>query len=139
MREPESMEELMYFTNRTLDEGGKIKAWAYKLECPKCHKAKMGKPVEKGHVKIRAKEYVCPACGYTEEKKEHEDKAKMQVKYTCPKCSFEGEAEIPYIRKKFQGVDAFVFECQKCHEKIPITKKMKKIKGKDAEIVADDE
>ena len=139
MREPESMDELMYFTNRTLDDGGKIKAWAYKLECSKCHKSKMGKPVEKGHVKIRAKEYVCPACGYTEEKTEHENKAKMQVKYTCPKCKFEGEAEIPYVRKKFQGVDAFVFECQKCHEKIPITKKMKKIKGKESVPIEDDE
>jgi len=47
LNEPESMEDVIYFTNRTLEEGkGKIKAWVYKKECPKCNIAKMGKPVE---------------------------------------------------------------------------------------------
>lgn len=127
MKEPESMEELIYFTNRTLGEGH-IKAWVFKQTCEKCGKALMGKPVEKGKVKIRAKEYVCPECGNVEEKAEHEAKAVVSVKYTCPFCKHEDEIEIPFKRKKFQGVDAFVFECQSCGEKIPISKKMKEIK-----------
>ena len=65
---PESMDSCLYFTNRSLDPEGQILAWVYKKECPKCKAAKMGKPVVKGKVKIRAKEYVCPKCDYTEEK-----------------------------------------------------------------------
>lgn len=125
--EPESMEQLVYFTNRSIGNG-KIKAWVYKKECPKCHKAKMGKPVEKGKVKIRASEYVCPECGFTEEKKIHEDTLTVEVKYTCPHCGNTGEATTPYIRKTFECVKAYVFECGKCGKKIGITKKMKKPK-----------
>lgn len=129
--EPESMEEIIYFTNRTLEEGkGKIKAWVYKKLCPKCQKAKMGKPVEKGHVKIRAKEYVCPECGFTEEKEEHEESLTVETKYTCPECGKEGESTTPCKRKSFMGVKAYVVECQHCKVKIPVTKKMKKIKKK---------
>jgi predicted RNA-binding Zn-ribbon protein involved in translation (DUF1610 family) len=128
VREPESMDEVIYFTNRTIDNDGKIKAWVYKADCPKCGKAKMGKPVEKGKVKIRAKEYVCPECGYTEEKKEHEDKLTVEIKYTCPYCGDEGEATTEYIRKTFEGVPSHVFECVACGKKIGITKKMKKAK-----------
>jgi predicted RNA-binding Zn-ribbon protein involved in translation (DUF1610 family) len=122
--EPESMEDLVYFTNRTIDNG-KIKAWVYRKECPKCHKAKMGKPVEKGKVKTRAKEYVCPECGFTEDKKTHEDTLIVEAKYTCPYCGNEGEATTEYKRKSFEGVQAYVFECGKCGKKIGITKKMK--------------
>ncbi len=129
--EPESMGDLIYFTNRTLEEGkGKIKAWVYKKLCPKCQKAKMGKPVEKGHVKIRAKEYVCPACNFTEEKTEHEESLTLEAKYTCPSCNKEGESTAPYIRKSFMGVKAYVVECQHCKAKIPVTKKMKTVKKK---------
>ena len=49
------------------------------------------------------------------------------IKYTCPECKYEGEIQIPYKRKKIQGVDALVFNCQKCNAKIIITKKMKGI------------
>ena len=120
------MDEVIYFTNRTLENNGKIKAWAFKIDCPKCGKAKMGKPVEKGKVKIRAKEYVCPACGYTEEKVEHEAKLKVDVIYTCPFCGHQGEAQTDYKRKTYQGVPSQVFICEVCGEKIAITKKMKK-------------
>lgn len=127
--EPESMEELVYFTNRIVEEGkGRIKAWVYKKTCPKCGKAKMGKPVEKGKVKIRAKEYTCPECGFTEEKKEHEESLTLEAKYTCPSCGKEGENTTLYKRKTFMGVPAYVVECCNCNTKIPITKKMKDIK-----------
>ncbi|MBN2458562.1 hypothetical protein JXB31_05525 [Candidatus Woesearchaeota archaeon] len=125
LKEPESMDELVYFTNRLLDNDGKVMAWAYKVDCPKCHKAKMGKPVEKGKVKTRANEYVCPECGYTEEKAEHEKRLTIEAKYTCPYCGFCGEAETEYKRKSFNGVPSFVFSCGKCQKKIGITKKMK--------------
>jgi predicted RNA-binding Zn-ribbon protein involved in translation (DUF1610 family) len=129
--EPESVENLIYFTNRTLEEGkGKVKAWVYKKMCPECNKAKMGKPVEKGHVKIRAKEYVCPECGFTEEKVEHEESLSLEAKYTCPSCGKEGEGTAPYKRKSFMGVKAYVVECSNCSAKIPVTKKMKAPKKK---------
>ncbi len=122
--EPESMDELVYFTNRTIDDG-KIKAWVYRAECPECHKAKMGKPVAKGKVKTRAKEYVCPECGHTEEKQEHEEKLMLEIKFKCPYCGKEDETTAPYKRKTFAGVPSYVFECTGCGKKIGITKKMK--------------
>jgi len=129
--EPESMNEIIYFTNRTLENGnGKIKAWVYKKVCPQCSKAKMGKPVEAGKVKIRAKEYVCPECNFTEGKTEHEESLQLEAKYTCPSCQKEGESTAPYKRKSFMGVKAYVVECQHCNAKIPVTKKMKEVKKK---------
>jgi len=125
VNEPESLDECVYFTNRTLEPGGHARAWVYKIDCPECGKAKMGKPVEKGKVKIRAKEYVCPNCGHKEEKPEHEGKLTVEVKYKCPHCGNEGEATTPYKRKTFNGVPSYVFECGACHKKIGITKKMK--------------
>lgn len=134
LKEPESMEELVYFTNRIIGNGS-VKAWVYKELCPKCKKEKMGKPKEGGKVKIRAKEYTCASCGYTVEKEAYEDTLKCQIKYVCPKCKFSGEAEVPFERKKLKvfdeekqkkvTVDAVVFSCGKCNEKITITKKMK--------------
>jgi len=128
LKEPESTNECVYFTNRTLDNNGKIRAWVFKKECPECKKAVMGKPVVKGKVKIRATEYVCPECGYKEEKKEHEDTLIVSVQYTCPFCSKSGEATTPYKRKTYQGVSSYVFDCNDCGEKIAITKKMKESK-----------
>ncbi len=129
-REPESMDEVVYFTNRLLENNGRVKAWAYRLDCPECRGAKMGKPVEKGKIKRRAKEYVCPECGFKEEGKEHEKRLVVEVVYTCPHCSHEGEATTEYKRKTFQGVPAYVFKCGGCAGKIGITKKMKKKKEK---------
>lgn len=133
------MDECLYFTRRTEGDKGHIMAWAFKKKCPKCG-ALMGKPVEKGKVKIRAKEYVCGECGYTEEKAEHEASLTVSVKYTCPKCEHKGEEEIPFKRKAFQGTQAFVFNCSECGEKIGITKKMKapKSKKKKAEVDPED-
>jgi len=129
---PESVNECIYFTNRTIgeDNSGKAVAWVYKRECPKCHKAKMGKPVEKGKVKIRAKEYVCPECGFTQEKAEHESGLTVEIKYKCPYCGNEGEATTENTRKGFNGVKAYVFSCGKCEKTLGITKKMKAPKKK---------
>jgi len=135
LKQPQSMDECLYFTRRELANNGSLFAWVYKKTCPKCKKAKMGKPVEKGKVKIRAEEYVCPSCGFIESKIPHEESCMLDVVYKCPKCGNESEATIPYKRKKVmlfdeetqkkKSADAFVFECGKCREKIPITKKLK--------------
>ena len=128
---PKSMDECLYFTNRN-NEDGQLLAWVYRKVCPKCKKEKMGKPVDPktGKVKSRSTEYVCPSCGYTEDKKEHEESLTLEAKYTCPKCNKEGESTCIYKRKKYKGVDSYVIECQHCKEIIPVTKKLKKIKEK---------
>ena len=134
LKEPESMDKCVYFSNRTLEDGkGKIMAWVFKEQCPKCGKALMGKPRDKsGKVQIRAKEYVCPECKYTVPKQDFEDSLTCSIRYTCQHCGKSGETAIPYKRKNFQGVQALVFECQSCHQKIPITKKLKDLKGDDS-------
>lgn len=126
---PNSMDECVYFTRRD-DEIAKIVAWAKKVPCLKCKKGMMGKPVEKGKVKIRATEYVCPECGHTEEKKEHEKQLTVEVIYTCKACGHSGDATTEYKRKAWNGVPSFVFVCDGCKAKIGITKKMKAPKKK---------
>ena len=127
---PDSMDELVYWTSRAVD-AGKIKAWVERELCPECKKSLMGKPRgDKGNIKIRAAYYECPECKYTAEKAAYEDTLTVNIIYTCPKCKNSGEATVPYKRKKFQGVDAVIFQCSKCQEKIPITKKLKSIKDK---------
>ena len=130
--QPTSMDQCLYFTNRTLENGGKAKAWAYKKDCPECGKAKMGKPIDPKtkKPKIRSTEYVCPECEYTEPKADHEASLTVQVVYTCPHCKKEGESETPMKRKSFFGVQAYVVLCEHCGEKIGITKKMKAPKKK---------
>ncbi len=130
LRQPESTDECVYFTRRAVGKGF-VMCWAFKEKCPKCGKAFMGKPVEKGKVKIRAKEYVCPECKHTVEKQEYEDTLTASIVYTCPHCSHKGETTTPFKRKTFEGAKAIVFQCDKCKEKIPITKKMKATGKKD--------
>ncbi len=117
---PESMEECLYFTNR-----GDAVAWVYRKECPKCRKARMGKPVEKGKVRTRAGEYVCPACGYAESKLVHETSLRLEAQYTCPKCGKKGESAGEYQRQNYQGVSSYIVICEHCGEKIALTKKLK--------------
>ena len=134
LREPLSADECVYLTNRYIDDKGMVRCWVFKENCPKCGKGMMGKPRDlKGKVKIRAKEYVCPECSYTVEKAAYELTLTANIDYTCPKCEHAGETEIPFKRKKVEGVDSLVFTCQKCGEKIPITKKMKEIGDADDE------
>ena len=137
IEEPKSMDECVYFTNRSINEKGKIRAWVLKELCPKCGKGLMGKPKDKktGKAKIRSNEYECPECGYKAEKEAYEDTLTINVKYTCHKCNNSDEIKIPFKRKKLQRIDeetgkketveAVRFQCGKCGEKIDITKKMK--------------
>ncbi len=130
---PESMDECIYFTRRKFDaNNGKIIAWVNKKVCPKCSKAKMGKPInpKTGRPKIRADIYECPLCGFSEPKDEHEESLMVEVIYTCPYCGYSGEAITPYKRKTWEGVKAYVFECGGCGRKIGITKKMAASKKK---------
>lgn len=131
MNIPTSMDGLTYFRRQTLGKG-KVVSWVRKLPCPKC-KTLMGKPVEKGKVKIRAKVFVCPKCAYEEPKKVHTDKLEAEIVYSCPSCTKNGEAKIPFKRKKVKilvddsekVVEALVFHCKHCKEKIVLAKKMK--------------
>ncbi len=136
LREPASMEECVYFTNRIVGNG-KIKAWVFKEHCPKCGKSLMGKPRDKktGKAKIRAGEYTCPECNYTVEKEEYEDSLTANIRYTCPHCSHSGEAQESFKRRKVQRfneesgkketVETIRFQCEKCKQNIDVTKKMK--------------
>ncbi len=137
LKEPKSMDECIYFTNRSIGEKGKLKAWVFKQKCPKCGKALMGKPRDPktGKPKIRAKEYVCPSCKHTEEKQAYEETLNICVKYTCPHCGHQAELETQFKRKKVQifneekqkkvSIPSIRFQCSKCGENIDITKKMK--------------
>ena len=130
---PNSMDECIYFTRRKFDPSGSAIAWVYKKTCPKCGKAKMGKPLDPKtkRPKIRADVYECPACGFSEPKQEHEESLMVEVMFTCPYCSMKGEATTQYKRKSWNGVKAYVFECPGCHKTIGLTKKMKAKKGGD--------
>jgi len=135
---PNSMDECIYFTSRDLrvdidaEPTGEATCWVFKHECPKCKKGLMSKPRDPktGKPKIRAQEYVCTECGYTEEKKEHEEKLMASVQYVCPHCKHEDEAEVPFKRKSIAGVQTLRVPCSKCGGNIDITKKMAKPKPK---------
>lgn len=130
-KKPESMDECVYFSNRDVGEGTAT-VWVFKSECPECHKALMGKPKDKktGKPKIRAKEYVCPECGYTVEKKEYEEGLVAYCAYTCPECKVDSDAETLYKRRTLDGVPTLRFNCSACGANIDITKKMKNKKEK---------
>ncbi len=126
------MDECVYFTRRVKPQ---VVAWVFREKCPKCKKELMSKPTgPNGKVKIRAKEYVCPACGHTMEKQAYEDTLTANIAYTCPKCNTSGEIQIPFKRKKVKilyeeegkekTADALQFSCT-CGQKINVTKKMK--------------
>ncbi len=139
LRQPESMDECVYFTRRAVGKGH-VMCWVFREKCPKCGKAEMGKPRgEEGNVKVRAKEYVCPSCGHTVGKQEYEDTLTANIAYTCPHCGHKGETQIPFKRKTFEGVKALVFQCDKCKGKVPITKKLKDIGKKGEEDVSDED
>ena len=128
LKEPGSMDECVYFTNRTVGVGS-IRAWVYKKTCPQCKKGKLQKPMKKnGKIDKKSLVVICNACGFEMPTEESEQGLSMDIIYTCPHCSSSGEATTAYQRKKFHGVDAYIFQCQRCHEKIPITKKLKETK-----------
>jgi hypothetical protein len=133
LKAPDNMAELIYYTNRDLDNGGEVLCWVKKELCPKCKKAQMAKPRDEktGSPKIRAKEYVCPECGNSAEKKAYEETLFAEAIYTCPHCKKKGEAKVPFKRKKVKGVEMVIFACQHCNGNIEVTKKMAKKKGED--------
>jgi|SRR3989338_5273882 len=123
--EPTSMEQCAYFTRRIIGSG-EVMAWVFKNKCPKCDEGVMEKPKDsKGKIKTRAKEYVCANCGYVMDKKENDEQLLANIKYGCPYCKNQGEVQIPFKRKKIDGVDALRFQCQKCNADIDVIKKMK--------------
>ncbi len=136
LKEPESMDECVYFTRRIIGDG-RISAWVFKEKCDKCNEGLMSKPKnpKTGKIKVRATEYVCSSCDNIEEKKEYEEKLTCNIKYKCPFCGFEGETQIPFKRKKVskineetgkrKSVEVLRFQCKKCNKDIDITKKMK--------------
>lgn len=138
LRKPESMDECVYFTQRSLDNGkgefsGEIMAWVFRGVCPKCGKAKMGKPRDsRGKVKMRASEYVCPVCGYSVEKQAYEDSLVAFAEYKCPHCGSDGEAKAPFKRRNIEGVQTLRFSCVKCSGNLDVTKKMKEKKRSSA-------
>ncbi len=136
LKQPTSINECVYFTNRTIGNG-KVKAWVFKEICPNCKKGMMGKPVDPktGKPQIRTKEYVCKECNFTMPEEEYEDTLTINTQYICPYCDFQGEKQVPFIRKKIQvfdeeeqkkkTIEAARFQCEKCGKNIDITKKMK--------------
>ncbi|MFH1642779.1 MAG: hypothetical protein ABIC04_07840 [Nanoarchaeota archaeon] len=131
MKEPSSMDECLYFTNRTLGDTGKAMAWIIRPECGQCKKGRIGKPIKKnGKVDKKADYFECPECKARMPKEEAENILKVEVKYTCPECGNAGETTTESKRKSFKGVPAYIFECGKCGVKIGITKKMKEPKKK---------
>jgi predicted RNA-binding Zn-ribbon protein involved in translation (DUF1610 family) len=132
MQLPESMDEVLYFTNRKLEDGTRIIAFTRKKECPECQKALMGKPLDPKtkRPKVRSTTYECPECGYQEPKKAHEEEREVEIEYTNPEGTEKKHAKTPYTRKTWKGVPAFVFENEFTGEKMGVTKKMKAPKKK---------
>ncbi len=134
---PASFDACVYFTRRSLGTKGKIVAWVPKEMCKHCGKGVMEKPRDPktGKIKIRAKEYVCPACNIVVPEQQYEDTLTFSAIYACSQCGKTGEAQAPYKRKKVKvfdeetlkekTADAVQFLCEHCKAKINVTKKMK--------------
>lgn len=133
LKKPNSVGECIYFTNRTMGDG-RAMAWVFRKECPKCKKGIMGKPMKKnGKTDKKADHYDCYSCGYSESNEQVENSLMVNIDYKCPHCGNESDTTTEYRRKTFEGVQSYVFECQKCHKKIGLTKKMKETKKKKGE------
>ena len=130
LKKPESMDECVYFTQRTIGSG-EVMVWVLRETCRKCGKDFMSKPRDKrGKVLVREKNFVCPKCGYSLEKGEYENGLTASIEYTCPSCRFQGEVQVPFKRKNVEGVQTLRFQCQKCSANIDVTKKFKGVKKK---------
>ena len=130
LKKPQSVEECVYFTNRTFDSG-RAMAWVFRKECPKCKKDVLKKPSTKsGKPDKKSSIYVCKSCRYEEKNEDVEESLMINIEYKCPHCGDEGDTTTEYKRKSFEGVPSYVFECRKCHKKIGLTKKLKEAKKK---------
>jgi len=136
---PNNMDELFYFTRRTLGEKGKAMTWVPKGICVKCKKGRIEKPKDEktGRPKIRSTEYVCDSCGAIFEKKDYEDSLTAYVVYTCPHCNKAGETKAPFKRKSIAGVKTLRVQCEHCNGNIDITKKMAVPKKKKVKVPID--
>lgn len=138
LKKPNSMDECIYFTNRSIGEGYAV-AWVYRPLCQKCKKGRMGKPIKKnGKPDKKSPDYECPSCKNRIPNEEMESLLKVEIEYQCPHCRNEGMATTEYKRKVFEGVPSYVFSCEKCGKNIGITKKLKKTKKKKGKEVVDD-
>jgi len=134
IKKPDSMEECIYFTNRSLGEEGFATAWVYRKICPKCKDGKLGKPIKKnGKPDKKSPNYECVSCKYQETNEETEADLRVEIEYKCPDCGNESLTTSEYKRITFEGVPAYVFDCEKCNKKLGITKKMKKTKKEKKE------
>lgn len=124
---PQSMDELLYFSNRRMPDGIRIIAWVDKVSCPECSKATMGKPVDPktGKVKVRSAVYQCPGCGFEEPKAAHEKRLVMQVRYTDETGKNWKAAQAPYQLKTWKGMKSYVFMNEFTGEKMGVTKRLK--------------
>jgi len=129
LRFPESMDEVFYYTDRELENGGEITVWVFKKTCPNCG-AIMSKPRSKTGRPIKKADYVCQNCGMTMTPKEYEADLIANVRYTCPNCKHKGEKQQPFKRKMKQGVPTLVVTCDNCGYEMLVTKKFKKPKSK---------
>ena len=103
IKEPESMDELVYMTRRVVGDGNMV-AWVYRGPCPECGKGKMGKPInpKTKRPRTRATEYECPECKHSIPKEEYEESLECEIKYTCPHCKHKGEKAVPFKRKNMK-------------------------------------
>ena len=129
IKKPDSMEECLYFTSRILKNDGFATAWVYRPLCDKCKKGKLGKPIKKnGKPDKKSPNYECPNCKHQITNEETESRLKVEIEYKCVDCGNEGMTTTEHKRITFEGVQAYVFTCEKCNAKMGITKKMKKTK-----------
>ena len=100
----------------------------------------MDKPQKKnGKVDRKADYHLCNSCGYRESNEQVENSLVINIEYKCPDCGNEGQTTSEYKRKTFEGVPSYVFECQKCHKKIGLTKKLEESKKKKEDAKNDTE
>ena len=62
IKKPNSMDECLYFTNRSIKDGFAT-AWVYRPLCESCNKGRMGKPIKKnGKPDKKSPMYECAEC-----------------------------------------------------------------------------
>ena len=110
LKKPTSMEDCIYFTNRTIDSG-RAMAWVFRKECPKCKNDVLKKPSTKsGKPDKKSPIYGCKSCRYEEKNEDTEKDLVLNIEYKCPHCGNEGETTTDYRRKSFQGIQSYVFD-----------------------------
>ena len=79
LKKPESVEECVYFTNRTIDSG-RAMAWVFRKQCPKCKKDVLKKPSTKsGKPDKKSRIYMCKSCRYEESNEQVENNLTINI------------------------------------------------------------